>query len=312
MEIPDFMKELMQERDNIESEMQSHIDFLNGYGMPGADGPLVDQEGFPRNDIDIIAVRTARHRVNCLRNDLKAVNSKLEEGLHEIHKSTMVSVPRERNRSVGKQSSLELLSSGTGLSPHAGDDTTLLVDEMLVGNGQHHTSGGPGPYSIPSSTKGLVGSDHISDEVLDDQERLQHSVGKRSSGSTGSTKVGAETSTSVATVQGGPVKVSDPRVFAIVDEISPSSPAEECGLQIGDEIVQFGAVTKTSPDCFNEVANEVLTHVDKLVEVKMLRWRNNSVDTQEKIQVSLQLRPHNWDGPGVLGCHISPVEVSDE
>lgn len=27
--------------------------------------PLVDKDGFPRNDIDIHTVRTARHDINC-------------------------------------------------------------------------------------------------------------------------------------------------------------------------------------------------------------------------------------------------------
>lgn len=29
------------------------------------DDPLVDSEGFPRSDIDVYAVRTARHRILC-------------------------------------------------------------------------------------------------------------------------------------------------------------------------------------------------------------------------------------------------------
>jgi 26S proteasome non-ATPase regulatory subunit 9 len=47
--------------------------------------PLVDPEGFPRADIDVAGVRTARHQINCLRNDLKAVmgemSTLLERGL---------------------------------------------------------------------------------------------------------------------------------------------------------------------------------------------------------------------------------------
>lgn len=36
--------------------------FQQGVGM---DDPLVDNEGFPRNDIDIYTVRTARNRIIC-------------------------------------------------------------------------------------------------------------------------------------------------------------------------------------------------------------------------------------------------------
>ena len=31
----------------------------------GIDGPLVDEEGYPRADIDVYAVRHARHRIAC-------------------------------------------------------------------------------------------------------------------------------------------------------------------------------------------------------------------------------------------------------
>ena len=47
--------------------------------------PLVDPEGFPRADIDVAGVRTARMQINRLRNDLKAVMNEmaqlLERGL---------------------------------------------------------------------------------------------------------------------------------------------------------------------------------------------------------------------------------------
>ena len=32
-------------------------------GMPGVSGPLVDDEGFPRGDIDLYAVRQARNKL---------------------------------------------------------------------------------------------------------------------------------------------------------------------------------------------------------------------------------------------------------
>lgn len=50
--------------------------------------PLVDPEGFPRADIDVAGVRTARSQINRLRNDLKAVMDEmsrlLEKGLPRV------------------------------------------------------------------------------------------------------------------------------------------------------------------------------------------------------------------------------------
>lgn len=46
---------------------------------------LIDPEGFPRSDIDVASIRTARSQINRLRNDLKGVISDmsrlLEKGL---------------------------------------------------------------------------------------------------------------------------------------------------------------------------------------------------------------------------------------
>ena len=44
-----------------------------------------------RNDIDLVRVRQIRQRVICLQNDHKALMKQIEEGLIQVHQSTMVS-----------------------------------------------------------------------------------------------------------------------------------------------------------------------------------------------------------------------------
>lgn len=46
------------------------------------DTPLVDREGFPRSDIDVAGVRTARVQIIRLRNDLKDVSREMEGLVH--------------------------------------------------------------------------------------------------------------------------------------------------------------------------------------------------------------------------------------
>lgn len=46
---------------------------------------LVDSDGFPRNDIDVLQVRHARHQIICLQNDLKSLMRDIESGLHAVH-----------------------------------------------------------------------------------------------------------------------------------------------------------------------------------------------------------------------------------
>lgn len=46
---------------------------------------LVDQEGFPRNDIDVYQVRQARQQIICLQNDHKELMNQIENLLHKLH-----------------------------------------------------------------------------------------------------------------------------------------------------------------------------------------------------------------------------------
>ena len=55
--------------------------------------PLVDNDGYPRNDIDVYQVRHARHQINTLQNDLKSLLKEIEKGLEgEGDPTTLLSV----------------------------------------------------------------------------------------------------------------------------------------------------------------------------------------------------------------------------
>merc|ERR1719300_555426 len=58
--------------------------------------PLIDNEGYPRNDIDVHKVREGRNRLICLGNDLKAITLKIEAGLHNLHSQSAQSVPKDQ------------------------------------------------------------------------------------------------------------------------------------------------------------------------------------------------------------------------
>lgn len=51
-------------------------------------GPLVDVEGYPRNDIDVHQVRQARQQIICLQNDHKALMTEIEKLMHQLHAET--------------------------------------------------------------------------------------------------------------------------------------------------------------------------------------------------------------------------------
>ena len=64
------------------TQWKSVLDSEDDVGM---NGPLIDNEGYPRNDIDIVKVRTARRKIICLSNDHKAIMKKIYDALECIH-----------------------------------------------------------------------------------------------------------------------------------------------------------------------------------------------------------------------------------
>ncbi|XP_043698535.1 26S proteasome non-ATPase regulatory subunit 9 [Telopea speciosissima] len=76
---------LMEQREAMEREMNDIIARLCQSGGPGISGNLVDEEGFPRSDIDIPAVRADRHRLAELRNEHEDITDKINENLIVLH-----------------------------------------------------------------------------------------------------------------------------------------------------------------------------------------------------------------------------------
>ena len=81
---------LESRKKELEKELTDIYEFLSTPTAtcpkpPGVKGPLVDEEGFPRNDIDVHAVRTLRHKRALLQTDYSKLMKEIEDGLHRIH-----------------------------------------------------------------------------------------------------------------------------------------------------------------------------------------------------------------------------------
>ncbi|XP_011159623.1 26S proteasome non-ATPase regulatory subunit 9 [Solenopsis invicta] len=83
-EVKDAVFQLIKEKDKIESDLRALKEILDSNHI-GMDEPLVDSEGYPRQDIDVYQVRHTRHQIICLTNDHKDLMKKIEEGLHRVH-----------------------------------------------------------------------------------------------------------------------------------------------------------------------------------------------------------------------------------
>jgi len=77
--IRDNLSELMKRKDVMEQLIEAY----RSQGLIGEQ--LVDELGFPRNDIDLVAVRTARNKHVCLQNDHVALMKEIEKSLQNFH-----------------------------------------------------------------------------------------------------------------------------------------------------------------------------------------------------------------------------------
>ncbi|KAL8293722.1 hypothetical protein RQP46_000423 [Phenoliferia psychrophenolica] len=82
-------------KDSITSRLDVYFEVLKTNNVTMAT-PLVDPEGFPRADIDVAGVRTARMQINRLRNDLKAVMNEMGQLLER-------GLPREEVQETGEK-----------------------------------------------------------------------------------------------------------------------------------------------------------------------------------------------------------------
>jgi len=78
------VREKIDKKDEIEKEILALHEVLESHHTNMTD-ELVDGEGFPRSDVDVLTVRKTRVRVIYLQNDLKNILKEIEEGLYNVH-----------------------------------------------------------------------------------------------------------------------------------------------------------------------------------------------------------------------------------
>ena len=95
---------LDNEKMKLAEKIATLTDYLNGPGMPGVEGSLIDKDGFPKPGLDHVTIRTIRHDLICTQNDLKNLMFKIEkkmaayfEELNNNKKSEEVKEEPEKN-----------------------------------------------------------------------------------------------------------------------------------------------------------------------------------------------------------------------
>lgn len=133
----DRVMQLIQEKDRIESEIREQTAILETNHV-GMHEPLVDQDGFPRNDIDVFKVRHARHQIICLQNDHKNIMKRIERGLADVHADLLVS------NVENQQVNVATTSSNGQMNGHSnGDNVRNYVNETCFATVGFVNNGSP-------------------------------------------------------------------------------------------------------------------------------------------------------------------------
>jgi len=93
--------------------------------------------------------------------------------------------------------------------------------------------------------------------------------------------------------------------FAVIDDVASNSPAQEAGLQIGDQIVEFGSINHSNNKnllALGELVPEAASN-KTAVKITVLRQTDEMDDRIREFE-ELTLHPRPWEGRGLLGCHI--------
>lgn len=98
---------LIAKKEQIERSINDCGQILEANKNVGMNESLLDVEGYPRADIDVYAVRQARHQIICLQNDLKEIMREIEKGLVTVHTEARAS----HTTTTTKMYAMNLISS---------------------------------------------------------------------------------------------------------------------------------------------------------------------------------------------------------
>lgn len=125
----------MAKKDQIEAEIEAHSSVLR-LNNSTMQSPLVDSQGFPRDDVDIYAVRGARKRIIELRNDLKACIQDVGKALEKVYEPQTVSANENGGQSSGSAllpfARVDAVSPGSPASDAVCSITATLVSFLAL------------------------------------------------------------------------------------------------------------------------------------------------------------------------------------
>ncbi|KAJ1876275.1 putative 26S proteasome regulatory subunit [Coemansia sp. RSA 1722] len=120
-------QKLVKRKSELESEIRALELDLKSHGVNRTE-PLLDQDGFPRSDIDIVAIVEIRRSLNYKQNDLKALMAEIEQSLVHLHQQQLSSKEPEPKKASGRP--FARISMVAPNSPAS--DAGFLVGDTIV------------------------------------------------------------------------------------------------------------------------------------------------------------------------------------
>lgn len=81
----------------------------------------------------------------------------------------------------------------------------------------------------------------------------------------------------------------------IVTVVTPTSPADQCGILKDDEIIEFGSINSDNFIELKQISELVMHRQNQPITLKIKR-NDRTTD--------ITLVPKTWSGRGLLGCNI--------
>lgn len=100
----EHVRALMARKEVIETELQTNAAILAANANSTLNSPLLDRNGFPRDDIDVYAVRNARVRIIELRNDLKELMNEIGKALEGVYDPNIAAISSGTQADAGAES----------------------------------------------------------------------------------------------------------------------------------------------------------------------------------------------------------------
>ena len=302
---------LEHESEAITSELISRNPEQPNVPPMGIDTPLVDTEGYPRNDIDIFRARALRSRLMMIRTDHKNMMDEINTSLQQL--AVLQQTPEYKAQLAREEQLRQNEKPKPKFDPISGKWVVRNWDGTIAGIPTSSNDDDQPPRSFddlelvqPNELKPSAGNDStaITGTTTDKEVREQENTNDVMDVVASSKPAPMIFRAAVSLADCRNISNNDTNLpLARVESVDENSPASLAGLKVNDHIIAFGPVAHQFDTA--SISTMVQTAAANGEVIEIICQRNDD-SNGETCFVLLQLSPKPWPGRGLLGCHIVP------